>query len=297
MTRVLHLSDVHVDVPLTQMPWRQMVNKRFLGAANLVLSRHSHFAQARQKLASLAQFAREHAVDAIICTGDYTALGTEPEIIAARQAIEPLTRAAASYVTLPGNHDLYMPDCVADTRFERHFGDLLRSDAPELCTDGLWPIVRFIGSDVAVIAVNSARPNPQPWRSSGRIPDAQVEALARIVRDPRMAQRFVFVATHYAPRRADGTPDRKSHGLDNAEAFLHACAGVTRGALLHGHIHWRFQLQVPELRVRIFGAGSTTCAGREGLWLFDIEAGQARATPGSWLGERYGLDSGATVTF
>ena len=48
--RVLHLSDVHVTVPLWQLPWRQMLNKRFIGAANLALRRGRHFAQARQKL-------------------------------------------------------------------------------------------------------------------------------------------------------------------------------------------------------------------------------------------------------
>ena len=31
--RVLHVSDVHVTVALTAMPWRDMVNKRLLGAA------------------------------------------------------------------------------------------------------------------------------------------------------------------------------------------------------------------------------------------------------------------------
>ncbi len=297
MTRVLHLSDVHVDVPLWQMPWAQMVNKRLLGAANLVLRRHKHFAQARQKLASLAELAAEHAVDAIVCTGDYTALGTEPEIIAARAAIDPLTRAAPVFVTVPGNHDLYMPDSVRDSRFERHFAALLGTDAPELRVDAIWPTVKLVGRDVAVIAVNSARPNPEPWRSSGRIPDAQLDALPRIIDDPRLRDRFVFVVTHYAPRRPDGTPDRRSHGLDNAAALLRACSGIARGALLHGHIHWRFHLQVPEMRAWIFGAGSTTCSGREGLWLFDIEAGQARATPGTWATDRYVLDRGAAVAF
>jgi 3',5'-cyclic AMP phosphodiesterase CpdA len=297
VTRVLHLSDVHVDLPLTQLPWREMINKRALGATNLVLHRHQRFAQAREKLASLATFAREQGVDAIVCTGDYTALGTEPEIIAARAAIDALTRAAAIYVTVPGNHDLYMPDTVADTRFERHFGDLLQSDWPQLCVDGAWPIVRLIGDDAAVIAVNSARPNPQPWRSSGRIPDAQIEALSRITGDARLADRFVFVATHYAPRREDGTPDRKSHGLENADALLRACAGIARGALLHGHIHWRFHLQVPEMAARIFGSGSTTYAGREGFWLFDLQPGRVLATPGGWAGDRYVLQSAAAVTF
>jgi 3',5'-cyclic AMP phosphodiesterase CpdA len=291
--RILHLSDVHVTVPLSELPWSEMLNKRLLGAANLVLRRGHHFAQAREKLEALALLAAEQQVDLVICTGDYTALGTDPELAAARRAILPLTSRAYGFVTVPGNHDLYMPDTLRDRRFERHFGDLLRSDLPDACVDGPWPIVRLISEDVAVIAVNSARPNPQPWRSSGLIPQRQLDALSQLCRDPRLAGRFVFVITHYAPRRADGSHDHPAHGLVNADAFLRACGALSRGALLHGHIHGRFQLQVPELPIPIFGAGSTTCAGREGLWVFDVHADRASAQPGHWNGERYVLDHGA----
>jgi 3',5'-cyclic AMP phosphodiesterase CpdA len=295
--RILHLSDVHVTVPLSELPWGEMLNKRLLGAANLVLRRGHHFAEAREKLEALALLAAEQQVDLVICTGDYTALGTEPELAAARKAILPLTGRAYGYVTVPGNHDLYMPDTVRERRFERHFGDLLRSDLPEACVDGPWPLVRLVGEHVAVVAVNSARPNPQPWRSNGIIPERQLRALSELCGDARIADRFVFVITHYAPRRADGSHDKPAHGLINADAFLSACSSLRRGAILHGHIHGRFQLAVPELALRIFGAGSTTCAGREGLWLFDVNGDHASAQPGGWNGERYVVDSQAAIDF
>jgi 3',5'-cyclic AMP phosphodiesterase CpdA len=295
--RVLHLSDVHVDVPLSSMPWRQMWNKRLIGGANLVLRRRAHFVDAREKLAQLARFAREQAVDLVICTGDYTALGTEPELAAAREAIDELTRFPLGFVTVPGNHDIYLPHVVADGSFERHFGSLLSTDMPEACVDGPWPIVRFIGDDIAVLAVNSARPNPQVWRSSGRIPDAQIEALARLCDDPKLQRRFVFVATHYAPRRADGSPDKPLHGLENADALLVACAKLPRAALLHGHIHWRFSLQLPDQPMRVFGSGSTTCSGREGFWVFELEAGRIRALPGTYRDGAYVLEPGSAVAY
>jgi 3',5'-cyclic AMP phosphodiesterase CpdA len=296
--RVLHLSDVHVTVPFMALPWRQMLNKRFVGAGNLLLRRAREFREARAKLASLTRFADEHAVDLVICTGDYTALGTEPELVAARQAIAPLTHRPRGYVTVPGNHDIYLDDVLRDGRFERHFGDLLKSDLPEHCVDGVWPIVRLVGEHMAVIAVNSARPNPVVWHSNGAIPQLQIAALERLCADPRLAERFVFVITHYAPRRPDATADHPRHGLDNADALLHACRGLTRGALLHGHIHRRFQLQLPELALRIFGAGSTTCQGREGLWLFDVDdARAARAVPGRWQDDHYVLEDAAAVSF
>ncbi len=289
--RILHFSDVHVQVPVARMPLGDMVGKRALGAANLVLRRERLFRDAPRKLRALADLVAAARIDAVICTGDYTALGTEPELVAARAAVEPLTHAALGFVTVPGNHDLYLPDVLADRRFERHFGDLLGTDRPDLTVDGRWPAVRFVGESVAVVAVNSARPNPHPFRSSGAIPSEQLAALERILALPEIASRFVFVATHYAPRRRDGTPDTAHHGLDNADDFLAACRHLSRGAILHGHIHWRYHLRVPGLRVPIFGAGSATHAGREGIWVFDFESDRTLAIGGHWDGGQYVLDA------
>ena len=86
MIRVLHLSDVHVDVPLSRMPLRELFGKRLLGAGNLLLRRRPLFAAARDKLQALARFAAREAVDLVVCTGDYTALGTDAELAAARAA-------------------------------------------------------------------------------------------------------------------------------------------------------------------------------------------------------------------
>jgi 3',5'-cyclic AMP phosphodiesterase CpdA len=296
MLRVLHFSDVHVDVPLPAMPLRELlVPKRLLGAANLVLRRKAWFSASRDKLAALARFAEREAIDLAICTGDYTALGTAAELTAARAAIAGLTSRPAGYVTVPGNHDLYVNDSVRDGRFERIFADLLKSDAPEAAVDGPWPLVRFVGDALAVIALNSARPNPQLWRSSGRIPDAQLEALSALLSEPRIHERTVLVITHYAPRRADGSPDKKLHGLDNADALLEACARAPRCAVLHGHIHHRYHV-VTSSGVALFGAGSATQAGREAFWVYELEGAQLRATPGHFRDDGYALDYGATTT-
>ncbi len=288
--RVLHFSDVHVQIPVVHMPPRDLLSKRLLGAANLVLRRERLFRDAPEKLAALSQLAKAANVDVAICTGDYTALGTEPELKLARATIDPLVRMPLGYVTVPGNHDLYLPDALADRRFERHFGDLLKTDRADLTVDGVWPIVRLFGASVAVIAVNSARPNPHPFRSSGAVPDAQLAALARILVLPEIAKRFVFVITHYAPRRRDGSPDTAHHGLDNADELLRITSKLTHGALLHGHIHWRYHLTSPS-GLPMFGAGSATHAGREGIWVFDIEPTRVVAIGGTWSGDRYVLDT------
>jgi len=296
MIRVLHFSDVHVDIPLCAMPLRDLlVPKRMLGAANLELRRRKHFKQAREKLAELARFADREQIDLAVCTGDYTALGTEPELIAARAAIDAVIKRPLGFVTVPGNHDIYA-EHAAHARFERVFGELLKTDLPELAVDGPFPIVRLFGDDLAVVAINSVRPNPQPWRSSGRIPNAQLAALRAALADPRVASRLVLVMTHYAPCRADGTPDKKLHGLDNAEALLEVCANAPRAAILHGHVHGRYHVLGPAGQ-KLFGAGSATQEHREGIWVFELDGDGSTATPGTWNGVSYALDRAASVVF
>lgn len=285
--RILHFSDVHVSVSLGEVPLRDWLGKRALGGANLLLRRQKLFRRAREKLERLADFARAEQIDAAICTGDYTGLGVDAELEAARAAIAPLLGAVGAFVTVPGNHDVYVPDALREARFERHFGDLLVSDAPELATDGAWPLVRWLGAEVAVVAVNSARPNPEPWLSSGRVPESQVSGLRRALADERVARRFKVVATHYAPRRADGTPDTPRHGLENADAVLAAAEGAAGGLLLHGHIHHTYHLRPAGVPCALVGAGSATQEGREGAWLIDVERQRATLRRVSWLGERY----------
>lgn len=279
---------------MSRVPLRDWLGKRVLGAANAALRRNRKFVGAVEKLACLAEFVRSEGIELVLSTGDYTTLGTEVEYALARAAVEPLLSAPRGFVHVPGNHDLYLPDAVRERRFERTFADTLASDLPEYRGSGAFPLVRLVGDDVAVVAVASARANPQPWRSSGRIADGELVAFRRILADPRVIGRFVFVLTHYAPRRADGTRDTHLHGLENADDFLAACRAIERGAILHGHIHHAFELELPELPIPIFNAGSTTYAGREGLWVFDVDATSAQVTRGRWDGARYVLDAAST---
>jgi 3',5'-cyclic AMP phosphodiesterase CpdA len=293
--KILHFSDVHVDVPPAAIPMRDWIGKRVLGGANHLFRRRRHHARAREKLAALARFADAASVDAAICTGDYTILGTDPEIEAARSAVDALTKRPLGFVTMPGNHDVYLPDSVRERRFERRFGEFLRTDLPELAGPDGWPQVRLLGAHVAVVAVRSARPNPAPWASSGRVDQDELAALRRAVADPRVRDRFVVVATHYAMRRADGTHDRAFHGLVNADDVLDAIRSLPRGCLVHGHLHRRFRLALPGVRPAILGAGSATHEGEEGFWLIEVDRDLATATPGYFDGEDYRIDASAAA--
>jgi 3',5'-cyclic AMP phosphodiesterase CpdA len=295
VTRILHVSDLHLGIPLAQLPRGDLAPKRLLGAANLALRRGPRFADAHACVSALSDFVAEHAVDAVIVTGDYTALGTVPELEAARRIVAPLTARPLGFATVPGNHDVYVESGVRERRFERAFAGLLESDWPEYVADGPWPLVRWFGDAAAVVCVNSARPNPQLWRSSGYVPPLQIEALRRVLDDPRLAERFVFVATHYAPRRADGSPDRPWHGLVNADALLAAIGPRPRTVLVHGHLHDRFALAPSAAHPPVFGAGSATDAHHRTLWLYELDATGLRAIPGNWRAGRYELARDGSV--
>jgi 3',5'-cyclic AMP phosphodiesterase CpdA len=293
--RILHFSDIHIGTRLRAVPKKKWLGKRAVGAANLLAGRYRRFLDNGPKLEALAEFRRDQDIDLVFFTGDYTALGLEAEFVAARRAVQPLMDAPMGYVNVPGNHDIYLLDVIRDRAFERHFGDTLHSDLPEFRADGPWPLVRLFDPSVAVVAVNSARPNPWPWRSSGRLPVKQLGALMRVLDDPRVRDRFVFVLNHYPPRLADGARDRWVHRMINDDEFLAACAELPRGAILSGHVHRRYVVRVPEVNPPLVCSGSTTMEGREGLWIYQVDRHAVRAVPGSWNGTRYELETDAAV--
>ena len=285
--RILHFSDIHLGLGLRHIPLADWAGKRLAGGANLLRGRGKRFSAAADKTRAMVQFADEIRADFVLCTGDLTALGTDAEYDAARSILEPLM-SHRRFVVIPGNHDLYTRRDVTEQRFTRRFASSLESDAPELCADGPWPIVRLPADEVAVLAVNSAR--PILLKSSGSIPDAQIEGLRAALADPRLAGRFVFLMTHYAPCRADGSPDTREHGLDNVDALLEAAAGIERGAYLCGHIHTTFRQHIAGFAGEVFCAGSSTLAGREGFWLFESGPSGWEARRGGWSEDGYVID-------
>ena len=289
--RVLHCSDLHHLPRVRSVPVSDWLGKRATGALNLWWERKAQFELTPKKLEKLAEFARAQAVDAVLCTGDYTLWGTEAEFRVARRAVQPLIDASPTFVTVPGNHDIYTHRVVGERRFERHFGDLLHSDLSDSAVDGPWPLVKFLDPGAVAIAVNSAIPHWVPWKASGHIPEGQLEALRQLLRDPEIRRRFVFVMTHHAPRLADGSRDSPHHGIGNAEDFLDVCSEIRAGAVLFGHVHRAYRLTLPELDATLFNSGSATLLGREGLWLFDIEAREIVARRGKWDEDHYVLEA------
>jgi len=294
--RILHYSDPHIPTPLHRVPLLKWLSKRAIGGANLFFGRYRLFADAVAKLDALARFKTQLQVDMVICTGDYTALGLNHEYIEAVNTIQPLMDAPAGYINVPGNHDYYVTDALRDERFRTYFGDTLQSDLPEYQVDGPWPLVRLIGDDLAVIAVNSSRPNPLPWRSNGMISGKQLETLEALSNDSHLADRMVFIITHYAPLLVNGKHDSRLHGLINAKSFLTVCAQYRQAIILCGHVHRCYHVTVSETGQSIFCAGSATMDKKEGFWVFDLMQDQIKATQGKWDGEKFVLDVDSVIT-
>lgn len=292
--KILHISDIHIGIPIREVPVTSWLSKRALGGLNLLMGRGKHFADARRKVAALPALAEREQVDLVICTGDYTGLGLEREFVEARRAVAPLMKAGRGFITVPGNHDLYVREPVRKGWFEHHFKNTLTTDLPMYQGAEGWPRVRLFDEGLAVVTVNSSRPNTF-WRSSGKVPVAQLQALREALRDSEVRDHFVLVVTHYAPCLEEGVPDRPLHCLVNVDEFLEVVKEVRRGALLCGHVHRRFHAHPPGCELPVFCAGSTTKDEREGLWLFEFEQGRLRAIPGFWKDDGYQLDRDAVI--
>jgi len=285
--RVLHFSDTHVGLHIRYMSWKNWFSKRAIGAINLLRGRNKYFDDAEEKINALIRFKEANNIDLVIHTGDYTALGLESELEFAKKLVSPLMTPPQKYITIPGNHDIYVHEGNSHYRFSEQFCSVLQNDLPEYCRGSHYPLVRLVGENVAVIAVNSSRPNPWPWRSNGLIPQEQLDGLKEVLEDTRVKDRFIFVITHYASRLANGEPDKKLHGLINADDFLEKCKQINTGALLCGHVHETYQVSLEGLNGDLFCAGSATMEGHEGFWVYEIEDKVLKAKCVYWDGTEY----------
>jgi 3',5'-cyclic AMP phosphodiesterase CpdA len=272
--RFLHCSDVHITDDYAARQLLQLGWRRWIALVELrVGGRARRFAQAEAVLTRIARDAEALEVDHLILSGDVTAYSMPDEFTRARSALRPWAEDPLRASVIPGNHDRYTPGSLRSRRFERSFGQLLASDLPEYVAEDGFPVVRLLGAGEAVVGLCSARVPRFPGMSFGVVGRRQLDALERLLADPRLRDRAVLVVVHHAPYRADGRPDRLSHGLLDAEELLALLPGP-RFALLHGHIHHRFHHPATTGRPHILGAGSSTEAGDEGYFLLETAGGR-----------------------
>jgi 3',5'-cyclic AMP phosphodiesterase CpdA len=272
--RFLHCSDVHMTADYKSLPLRPLGWRRWLAMVEQTVGgRRKAYARAPQTLATIADDARRWGVDHLILSGDITQYALEPEFVLARQALGELAEDPSRCTVIPGNHDVFTPGSHRSGRFARHFGQLLHSDLPEHRREGAYPFVRLVGREAAVVGLLSARVPVVPGVAAGFIGAEQLEGLAAVVKDPRLAGRALLVVVHHAPFTPWGGADHLLHGLRDAKALIGLLKGP-RFAVLHGHIHQRYHHPATAERPHLFGAGSSTQAGREGYWIIEVKEGQ-----------------------
>lgn len=272
--RFLHFSDVHVTQDYFRSPFRKLGWRRSIALLELSFGgRAKKYEHAREVIRRIVADRDRHQVDHVILSGDLTAYATNWEFEQAREALGELVGQPANFTVIPGNHDVYTPGAYNSHRFERYFGHLLKSDLPEYTRDGSFPFVRLVGEEAAVVGLMSARVPPVPGFSFGMIGRKQLGALRDLVHDARLEHRAILVVVHHAPIAPSGRKDRLLHGLMDADLLFRICQGP-RFAVLHGHIHKRYQHPATDQHPHTFGAGSSTEGGHEGYWIIDVRDGQ-----------------------
>jgi 3',5'-cyclic AMP phosphodiesterase CpdA len=248
MLRLAHFTDIHVTASPREIPWRELLSKRFLGWVNLtVLGRAGAFAEAPQVTRAFVEDVMRVAPDRILATGDFTAISLPCEFTAAREALQPLFEGEADVTAIPGNHDVYVRSALRRRLYEEAFAPWVRTDLePESFPAELrhlwpYPLVRLFGDEAALVCLRDARP-ALPHDSSGRAGAEQLRLLASLLADRRVASRTPVLALHYGLRRADGSPDTCFHRLRDAERVLQVAGARGVRLVVHGHLHRRFVL-------------------------------------------------------
>ncbi len=218
----LHLTDFHFwEIVLNPL---RLLNKRAIGAANVLLKRRYEFLTDRA--ASYAEYAAGLGIRQVLITGDFASTATETEMAQGAAFVRSLEQHGLRPIVIAGNHDVYTFESRRKKRFERHFGPWL----PEKPL----PCIHTLDGGTPVLFVPTVCPNY--ITSKGRISDAEVrsvEALLDTVDAP------VIVAGHYPLlQRTYGYEINPGRRLRNAEVLRRALGRSGPKVLyISGHVH------------------------------------------------------------
>lgn len=234
-----HLSDLHATDVRLESP-RDVIGKRALGWLSWWRKRRKEHLVA--VLEALVADLRACAPDLVGVTGDLTHLGLPSEIAAAVAWLERLGPPERVAV-VPGNHDAYAGSAGAErwAAWRAFMGAPAEPAANgEAQADG-FPWVRRIGSSAALVGVSSARPTA-PLLATGRIGEAQLGRLERLLRTLADEGRVRIVLMHHPPHPAGQSRRRQ---LDDAEALRAVLARAGAELVLHGHTHESHAGEIP----------------------------------------------------
>lgn len=223
--RLALIGDIHLFQ--TQVRPTQLVGKRLLGHANLMLNRRFRFNH--RVLAPLIERIAAIQPDAVLLSGDVTTTSLEDEFHDVARYLEPLSHQVPT-VIVPGNHDKYTFRSARKQRMGTHMGEIL----PES-----FPHVRQLSDHWKLLCLDSAE--PQLFWSRGALGYEQMRKVEAFIKTLTKDDALI-VLCHYPAKTPTGIPHSWGHALAEAKPLhklLTDCPA--RIVFVHGHIHKPWQ--------------------------------------------------------
>jgi 3',5'-cyclic AMP phosphodiesterase CpdA len=226
---------------------------------------------------------REVGVDHLLVTGDLT-LSAEPrEFERAADLLRPWAEAGKLTV-VPGNHDVWTEDAVDTGRFLRAIGadgKGMRRPAPT------YPHVVPLGEEVVLVALDSARWGDDPYTTAGKLGADQLRTARELCREHQKQGKATLLAFHHhvllPPERIPSDSLVARMPLADADQVIRLVAELPVAAVLHGHRHCAFRVDVPGVDgpVPILCAGSVSRTAEEPVrraraYVYELDAAGVR---------------------
>jgi 3',5'-cyclic AMP phosphodiesterase CpdA len=272
--RLGHVTDPHFRSFEGARPG-DFLGKRAVGALNILVNRRRHHKM--ELLAALRADLAGRRVDHLALTGDLANVSLVSEWQEAQRWLDAYGANAEAVTVIPGNHDAYVEEVVADGTFERLFAAYQTGDlrpGPER-----YPFAR-LREGVALIGVNTcvATGDLGAW---GEIGAAQLARLEALLAAPELAGRTRVVLLHHPPvLHKDG----EHRNLRDRAAFVALLGRTGADLVLHGHDHADERATIAGPRgaaIPVVGAGSASYAGsaerRSRYNIYEIEPGAITA--------------------
>jgi 3',5'-cyclic AMP phosphodiesterase CpdA len=225
----------------------------------------------------------EVGVDHLVVTGDLTLSGEPREFERAAELLRPWAQAGKLTV-VPGNHDVWTEDSVDTGRFLRAIGadgKGMRRPAPT------YPHVVPLGAEVVLVALDSARYGEDPFTTAGRLGAEQLKSARELCREHQKQGKATVLAFHHhvllPPERVPSDVQVSRMPLGDADQVIRLVAELPVAAVLHGHRHCAFRVDVPGVKgpVPILCAGSVSRVSdvpvrRARAYVYELDAGGVR---------------------
>ncbi len=196
----------------------------------------------------LLQALEEEAVDHLVVTGDVTLSGEPTELERAAELLSSWAERRKLTV-LPGNHDVWTYEAAAGFRFLRELGPDGRGMRKAYQS---YPLAVELPNDVTLVALDTARFGEDPHATAGRVGAEQLSAARELVREAGKASRAVVLALHHhlviPPERVPSDLRLSRMPLADAPEVVRLLAELPVAAVLHGHRHTTFRLELPGAR-------------------------------------------------